>query len=112
MFGCGSGSSPTPSISLSAGTEPIGVATPREFTATIHNYPGGQVVWEVVESDGGTVSQSGVYTAPAKPGIYHVAASLAQDPSVRATATITVQSGGLIGTIDFPSTGDLPVTIR
>ncbi len=49
------------------------------------------VVWEVVEGHaGGTVDVSGLYTAPAVPGTYHVVAVARADATKSATATLTV----------------------
>ncbi|MDP2815720.1 MAG: hypothetical protein Q8O19_03470, partial [Rectinemataceae bacterium] len=50
-----------------------------------------KVLWTVQEGvSGGTISPKGIYTAPDKPGPYHVVATLESDPSVTATATVTV----------------------
>jgi hypothetical protein len=51
------------------------------------------VRWSVTEPGGGTVSASGLYTAPATPGTFRVVAESVADPRQRATATITIQSG-------------------
>ncbi len=50
------------------------------------------ILWSVVEASGGTVSQDGVYTAPARPGVYHVVAVVIdQSHTARsATAEVTV----------------------
>jgi hypothetical protein len=48
------------------------------------------VVWEVVETDGGTISESGLYGAPGNTGTFHVRISSRADPSVQDTATVTV----------------------
>jgi hypothetical protein len=48
-------------------------------------------VWAVIEgAGGGTISDSGVYTAPSSAGVYHVTASFPSNSSVSATATVTV----------------------
>ncbi len=49
------------------------------------------VTWSVKEGDrGGTVSSTGLYTAPSSPGVYHVVASSRLDPAWSATAAIHV----------------------
>jgi hypothetical protein len=101
-----------PSITLAASPEALGVGDTRQLFATVKNDPGGGISWQVVEPNGGSVTQQGLYTAPVMAGIYHVVASLTANPSVSATAAITVQSGGVIVSVDFPATGDLPVTIK
>jgi hypothetical protein len=48
--------------------------------------------WYVVEPNGGTITDTGLYTAPATPGVYHVVAASVQNPSRKYTATIRVDS--------------------
>ena len=50
----------------------------------------GEVVWSVQEANGGAVSSTGLYTAPATPGTFHVVATSAKDPKKSAAATVTV----------------------
>jgi hypothetical protein len=67
----------------------------KTFSATVTNSSNTQVIWSVLEADGGTISQSGVYTAPVTVGTYHVRATSAADTTKYATATITITSVGL-----------------
>jgi hypothetical protein len=54
---------------------------------------GAGTVWTVVEgASGGSVSTSGMYTAPAAPGTYHVTATATGQSPV--TATVLVHGGG------------------
>lgn len=63
----------------------------RQFTATVTGLTNTTVVWSVLEgSAGGTVSSSGLYSAPAIAGTYHVKAISVADNTKSATATITV----------------------
>ena len=63
------------------------------------NYPEGKrylrqpVRWEVVESDGGSVTLDGVYTAPAAAGTFHVRVTRADEEGqgLSRTATVTVR---------------------
>lgn len=50
------------------------------------------VKWSVQESNGGSITLNGEYTAPDKPGIYHVTVQREDFPALSATATITVGS--------------------
>ncbi len=76
-------------VSLLAGATQV-------FSAEI-NYPEGMrylrqpVVWQVVEPEGGTINGAGLYTAPAKAGIYHVKVTREDFPAVTATAAVTVK---------------------
>jgi hypothetical protein len=51
------------------------------------------VTWSVSESGGGSVSASGLYTAPSTAGTYHVVAKSNADQTKTATATLTVNAG-------------------
>ena len=88
----------TPTLELtpmSASTAPGGVIA---FSASM-NYPAGMrplrqpVKWAVAEKDGGEVTMNGRYTAPAKPGTYHVSVART-DPrgqGLSRVATVTVK---------------------
>ncbi|MGC4044635.1 MAG: hypothetical protein QM758_12645 [Armatimonas sp.] len=51
------------------------------------------VRWSVTEAGGGSVNASGIYTAPATPGVFHVVAESQADSRQKAMVTVTVQSG-------------------
>jgi CubicO group peptidase (beta-lactamase class C family) len=51
---------------------------------------GEAAMWSVMESDGGAVSPSGVYTAPASPGAFHVRASAVENPDAFSEALVRV----------------------
>jgi hypothetical protein len=70
------------------------------FSATVTNSTAG-VNWSISEAPaGGTIVPNAsdltraTYTAPIVPGTYHVTATSVEDPSVKDTATVTVQSNG------------------
>ena len=55
-------------------------------------YPRQPVKWSVEEGEaGGSVTHAAVYTAPAKPGTYHVKAQREDFPEVSARATVKVR---------------------
>lgn len=72
-----------------ATTVPGGLLT---FTAVLD---GGYrpVDWSVVETDGGKITETGRYTAPARSGTFTVRAALKSDRSKAGTAIVTVDSG-------------------
>ena len=76
---------------------PSRVLLPREtatFHATVTGTADTRVVWAVEEGPlGGTITNEGVYTAPSKPGTYHVTATSVADPTAKGTAVVTVDSG-------------------
>ena len=94
----GAGSTTTPKTSGAAGTVSVSVAPTSttlavngtvQFTATVGGTSNTAVSWSVA-SGGGTVSSSGVYTAPASAGTATVMATSVADPSKTATATVTI----------------------
>jgi hypothetical protein len=58
----------------------------RELTGTDNK----DVTWSVVESGGGTISSTGLYTAPSEPGLYHVRVTSVADTRRYADAAVTV----------------------
>jgi hypothetical protein len=61
------------------------------FAATVTGTAATTVTWSVAEASGcGSVSTSGVYTAPAAAGTCHVVVTSAADPTKGATAIVTV----------------------
>lgn len=75
--------SPTSATVTANGTKTFSA----NVTGTIHT----QVTWSVVEgTSGGAINSSGLYTAPAAAGTYHVKAVSTVDPNQSATATVTV----------------------
>ena len=67
----------------------VSVVTGKSFTFAI---PGvtEKILWTVREGTGsGTISDEGVYTAPDKPGTYHVIATLENDRTKTAVAIVT-----------------------
>lgn len=99
--GCGSGSgatksvSPIPSAAVAIAISPAGIAVnpgeARTFTAVVTGTSNLGLTWAVTEGPtGGTVSGTGVYTAPATSGTFHLTATSLADSSKSATATISV----------------------
>ncbi len=68
-----------------------------QFTATVTGLSSPEVIWNVQEQGGGTVTQNGNYTAPKIAGTYHVTVTSSVDSTRFATAVVTVQKGS--GTI-------------
>ncbi len=82
----------------------------RQFHAAASGTLDPAVTWSVKEGDrGGTVSSTGLYTAPGAPGVYHVVASSRLDPAWSASAAIHV---GVRGCERTSPTGLLSKTIE
>lgn len=77
-------------VTISPSSASLATSATKSFTASISNSINTQVTWSVVEAGGGTITSSGVYTAPSTAGTYHVKAVSAADPTKSATTTITV----------------------
>ncbi|MBI3946470.1 MAG: Ig-like domain-containing protein [Armatimonadetes bacterium] len=87
------------SVTVSPSPTTLTVGETRTFTATVSNAPVTGVTWSLAEgATGGTVSAGGVYTAATR-GTYHVVATSVYDNGKEASATATVQAGGLDITI-------------
>ena len=80
------------SVSLVPTYAAIQVGGSQQFTATVAGSSNQAVTWTVVEANGGTISPSGLYTAPSTAGTYHVVATSAAAPTQSATATVSVMA--------------------
>ncbi|WP_426749627.1 glycosyl hydrolase family 18 protein [Myxococcus sp. Y35] len=87
----------TPPPPVEVAIAPTSVTLPvsgtQAFTATVTGSSNTAVTWSVQEgAAGGTITQGGLYTAPASAGTYHVVATSQAAPTKSAVATVTVQS--------------------
>ena len=73
----------------------------KSFSAVVTFAQNTAVIWSVQESGGGSITQAGLYTAPASiPGAiatYHVVATSVENPSRSAGAEVTIQQGATPG---------------
>ena len=85
-----------PTLTLSPKSVALAPDAIQSFSAQINyepdgpRYPRQPVTWTVVEAGGGEITRTGLYTAPATPGTYHVKAEREDHPGVASTATVTV----------------------
>ena len=85
-----------PTLSLRPVTVSLGVGASQIFQAEINvrkgvPYPRPSVGWRVLESEGGTVTTAGLYTAPMAAGTYHVQVRREDFKEITALATVTVK---------------------
>ena len=80
---------PTSEISIVPTTVSVKQATNFQFSAILSNSSAG-VTWQVLHSVGGSISNTGLYSAPATPGVYQVHVASSTDKSKYAVATVTV----------------------
>lgn len=64
-----------------------------QFSATVTGVNDSSVTWS---KSGGTIDQSGLYTAPQSPGTFTVTATSNEDPTAKDSATVTVVSSGTV----------------
>jgi hypothetical protein len=98
-----SSSTPAPvSISISPGTASVAIGASQTFTATVQKTSNTAVTWQVNGATGGsastgTISTSGVFTAPAtvpSPATVTVTAIAQANTSMSASATVTITAAG------------------
>ena len=96
--GCGNSSpsaTPSASSSVSVAIVPLTATVPEggslSFLATFSGVATTTVTWSVQEgTTGGSITSSGVYTAPNTLGTYHVVATSAADATTTASAVVTI----------------------
>ncbi len=103
------GQSSNITVSLNQSSMNVAVGATAQFTATVQNTTNTAVTWSVDGVAGGsatagTISASGLYTAPAQVGNHKVTAASVADSSASASASVTVVA---IGTVS-PATAFLP----
>ncbi len=85
---------PAITVTVSPATASVNAGLTQQFTVAVANTTNANVTWAVVGgSANGTISASGLYTAPATPpsGAVTVTATSQADPSASGSATVTVQ---------------------
>ncbi|MFZ6845463.1 hypothetical protein [Undibacterium sp. RuTC16W] len=86
-----------PTLEIQPANVRLAAGTAQSFSAAI-NYPKNvyylrqPVSWKVIETDGGSIDINGLYTAPVKPGVYHVKVQRDDFPSLSVQATVTVEA--------------------
>lgn len=76
------------------------------FTATVKGTSNTAVTWSIQESNGGTISEAGLYRAPLEIGSYHVVATSVADATKSATATVGVSAK--FGFLEYNPAGNAP----
>ncbi len=100
---CGTSSSSV-TVTLSPVMPAVQVGGSVQFTATVTGSSDTAVTWTVVPaSGGGTISSTGLYSAPATPGTYGVVATSVADTSASQSTTVTVTSGPAVSVSITPT---------
>ncbi len=61
------------------------------FEALIAGISDSRVFWSVKESDGGSIDENGMYTAPNQPGVYEIRAVSMDDPQLTASTYVVIR---------------------
>ncbi len=101
---------PPPAIAISPKSVSVTEGNTRQFIASVTGLVNTAATYAVQEGNGGSVSSSGLYTAPAVAGTFHVVATASGNTSLTDTATITVTDPGSYQT-PGSVTGDVTVAI-
>ncbi|NTX64297.1 hypothetical protein HUA74_26945 [Myxococcus sp. CA051A] len=97
---------PTVEVSVTPKTATVGQATVVNLTAEVTGTSVVAVTWAVEGgSANGTVSSTGVYTAPNRPGTYTVTATSVADASKKDSSVITVPVAGTVNYVDPTGAG-------
>jgi alpha-tubulin suppressor-like RCC1 family protein/streptogramin lyase len=81
---------PPVSVEVAPSTASLAAGAQQQFSASVLNDPTTTVNWSVDESGGGSVTTSGLYTAPNAGGTFHVRATSTSNSSAYGEATVTV----------------------
>jgi len=88
------------SVSISPASASLVTSGTQQFTATVSGSSNTAVTWSAT---GGSVSSSGLYTAPSTAGTYTVQATSAADTTKSASATVTVSTAPVVSVTISPS---------
>ncbi len=86
----GSPSGQSVTIAVDPGTARVAPGGSAQFAATVTGTADTSVLWDVVETGGGAVDSTGLYTAPGSAGTFHVRATSHAAPTVSGQGTVTV----------------------
>jgi hypothetical protein len=95
-------------VHVSPSTTAVDAAGQVAFAAEVTGTAVTTVTWSVQEAGGGSVDGSGLYTAPAAPGTYHVIATSTAAPESRGVAEVTVRA---TAAPPVPAPGTVAVTV-
>lgn len=78
------------SVSIAPFNPGLRPGTKQQFEAIVTGTDNKMVEWKVEETDGGTIGNTGLYTAPATPGTYHVIATSLADATKSGMTSVVV----------------------
>ncbi|MFI5088938.1 MAG: Ig domain-containing protein [Terriglobales bacterium] len=94
----------TVAVTISPGSASLSSGGSQQFTAAVSGSSNAAVTWSAT---GGSVSTSGLYTAPSAAGTYTVTATSAADTTKSASATVTVSAAPVVAVSITPGSASL-----
>ena len=95
---------PTVSVTLTPNSTSLTTGGSMQFTVTVSGTSNTAVTWSAT---GGTITSSGMYTAPGNPGTYTVKATSVADSTKSASATVTVTAPATVSVSISPTAASL-----
>ena len=95
----------TVAVTISPGSASLSSGGSQQFTAAVSGNSNTAVTWSAT---GGSVSTSGLYTAPSAAGTYTVTATSAADTTKSASASVTVSAAPVVAVSITPGSASLP----
>jgi hypothetical protein len=92
LTGSSSQAQPTISIMIDPPEATVHIGETQSFMAVVNGAVNAGIQWVVQETDGGSITEEGIYTAPKNIGVYHVIAMATIDGATltQAVAKVTV----------------------
>jgi hypothetical protein len=78
------------SVAINPHEVTIHIGQTQTFEAVVKGTRSTGIRWAIVERNGGSITEGGIYTPPRHIGLYHVVAISEENPSARAFAKVTV----------------------
>jgi hypothetical protein len=94
----------TVSVGISPTSASLTTGGTQQFTATVSGSSNTAVTWSAT---GGTVSASGLYTAPSNAGTFKVTATSVADSTKSASATVTVSTAAVVSVSISPASASI-----
>jgi hypothetical protein len=78
------------SVTINPPDVTIHVGETQAFEAVVKGTRSTGIRWAIVEPNGGSITEDGIYTAPRHIGLYHIVAISEEKPGARGFAKVTV----------------------
>jgi hypothetical protein len=100
-----SGAAQSVGVDVQPATTAVAPGGQVKFAAVVTGTVNTKVAWTILETGGGAIDSTGLYTAPTTAGTFHVRASSPVDSTAVGTATVTVTQQSAITVTVTPTSG-------